>query len=210
MIHILLVEDHEIVRDGLKRIINDTFDLNVKAEASNGIEAIQIASNSIFDLIILDISMPGKNGIEVLKEVKNIHPKTPVLMLSMHEQQQYAIRSFRAGASGYLTKDIASKELVNAINHIYNGNRYISPQVAEILATTLDKNIDKPLHEILSDREYEVMIQIASGFTITDISKRLSLSDKTISTYRSRILKKMNFKNNAELTHYAISQKLTN
>jgi DNA-binding NarL/FixJ family response regulator len=205
----LLVDDHEIVRDGLKRIINDSPNLEVKAEANDGIEAIQHLSNSVFDLVILDISMPGKNGIEVLKESKSIHPKIPVLMLSMHEEKQYAIRSFRAGASGYLTKDIASKELVKAILHIMDGHKYINPQVAEVLATSLDKNVEKPLHSFLSDREYEVMIQIASGFSITDISKRLSLSDKTISTYRTRILKKMNFKNNSELTHYAISQKLT-
>ena len=209
MINILLIDDHEIVRDGLKRIINTSPQMKVVEEAPNGNIAMQHLSSSTFDIIILDISMPGENGIEVLKKIKSYNSKIPVLMLSMHDEEQYAIRSFRAGASGYLTKDIASSKLVQAIRIINDGRKYISPEVAEILASSLDKNIDRPLHEFLSDREYEIMIEIASGYSITNIANRLNLSDKTISTYRARLLKKMNMKNNAELTHYAISKTLT-
>jgi DNA-binding NarL/FixJ family response regulator len=211
MINILLVDDHTIVRDGLKRIINDSSGMKVTAEAENGQIAMEkIWKNKEIDFILLDISMPGKSGLDVLKEIKLHDPDLPVLMLSMHAEEQYAIRTFRAGAAGYINKDAASKSLVGAIRKIHAGGKFISTEVAELLALSLnEKNIDA-IHEQLSDREFQVLTLIASGKSVVDISKELNLSDKTISTYRARILEKMKLKNNAELTHYAISNKLVN
>jgi len=211
MINILLVDDHTIVRDGLKRIINDSSGMKVTAEAENGQIAMEkIWKNKEIDFILLDISMPGKSGLDVLKEIKMHDPDLPVLMLSMHAEEQYAIRTFRAGAAGYINKEAASKLLVGAIRKIHAGGKFISSEVAELLALSLnEKNLDA-IHEQLSDREFQVLTLIASGKSVVDISKELNLSDKTISTYRARILEKMKLKNNAELTHYAISNKLVN
>ena len=211
MINILLVDDHTIVRDGLKRIINDSSGMKVTAEAENGQIAMEkIWKNKEIDFVLLDISMPGKSGLDVLKEIKMHDPDLPVLMLSMHAEEQYAIRTFRAGAAGYINKEAASKLLVGAIRKIHAGGKFISSEVAELLALSLnEKNLDA-IHEQLSDREFQVLTLIASGKSVVDISKELNLSDKTISTYRARILEKMKLKNNAELTHYAISNKLVN
>ena len=209
MINILLVDDHTIVRDGLKRIISESIGMEVIAEAENGQIALDIIyENSSINFVVLDISMPGRSGLDVLKDIKNYNPKLSVLMLSMHAQDQYAIRTLKAGASGYLTKESASELLVEAIQKIHQGGRFISNELAELLVLSLnDKKVDFP-HDQLSDREYQVMILIASGKTIVEISKELVLSDKTISTYRARILEKMNLRTNSEITHYAFLNKL--
>ena len=209
MINILLVDDHTIVRDGLKRIISESIGMEVIAEAENGQIALDIIyENSSINFVVLDISMPGRSGLDVLKDIKNYNPELSVLMLSMHAQDQYAIRTLKAGASGYLTKESASELLVEAIQKIHQGGRFISNELAELLALSLnDKKVDFP-HDQLSDREYQVMILIASGKTIVEISKELVLSDKTISTYRARILEKMNLRTNSEITHYAFLNKL--
>ena len=209
MINILLVDDHTIVRDGLKRIISESIGMEVIAEAENGQSALDlIYENASINFVVLDISMPGQSGLDVLKDIKNYNPKLSVLMLSMHAQDQYAIRTLKAGASGYLTKESASELLVEAIQKIHQGGRFISNELAELLVLSLnDKKVDFP-HDQLSDREYQVMILIASGKTIVEISKELVLSDKTISTYRARILEKMNLRTNSEITHYAFLNKL--
>ena len=209
MINILLVDDHTIVRDGLKRIISESIGMEVIAEAENGQSALDlIYENASINFVVLDISMPGQSGLDVLKDIKNYNPELSVLMLSMHAQDQYAIRTLKAGASGYLTKESASELLVEAIQKIHQGGRFISNELAELLVLSLnDKKVDFP-HDQLSDREYQVMILIASGKTIVEISKELVLSDKTISTYRARILEKMNLRTNSEITHYAFLNKL--
>jgi DNA-binding NarL/FixJ family response regulator len=209
MIKILIVDDHAIVRDGLKRIINGTSGMEVVDEAENGQIALEKIWNKIdIDIVILDISMPGKSGLDVLKEIKSFDSSIPVLILSMHAEDQYALRTLRAGASGYVTKEAASTKLVDAIRKINSGGKFISEEVAELLAFSLDENHTDIPHKQLSDREYQVLTMIASGKTVIEISKELNLSDKTISTYRTRILEKMKMKTNAELTHYAISNKL--
>ena len=200
MIKILIVDDHAIVRDGLKRIINETSGMKVVAEAENGQIALDIIYNKVsIDFVILDISMPGRSGLDILKDIKIYNDEISVLMLSMHAQDQYAIRTLKAGASGYLTKESASTLLVEAIRKIHQGGRFISDNVAELLAMNLNDKKVNFLHEILSDREYQVMIMIASGKTVIKISKELILSDKTISTYRARILEKMKLKSNSEI-----------
>jgi len=209
MINILIVDDHAIVRDGLKRIISESTGMEVIAEAENGQIALDIIyENTSINFVVLDISMPGKSGLDVLKEINNHNAELSVLMLSMHAQNQYAIRTLKAGASGYLTKESASELLVEAIRKIYKGGRFISNEVAELLALNLNENKIEFTHDQLSDREYQVMTMIASGKTIVNISKKLNLSDKTISTYRRRILEKMNLKTNSEITHYAFSNRL--
>ena len=211
MINILLVDDHAIVRDGLKRIISETTGMQVIAEAENGQIALDIIyENPSINFVVLDISMPGLSGLDVLKKIKSHNTELPVLMLSMHAQDQYAIRTLRAGASGYLTKESASILLVEAIRKIHQGGRFITEEVAELLAFNLNDNKFEFAHEQLSDREYQVMNMIASGKTIVEISKELNLSDKTISTYRARILEKMGLRTNAEITNYAFANDLVN
>ena len=208
MINILLVDDHAIVREGLRRLIDDTNNLIVVDEASNGDDAILKIKNHTFDIIILDISMSGKNGIQTLKEIKKHNNSLSVLMLSMHAEEQYAIRAIKAGASGYITKDTASEQLVNAINKIYKGGRYISQEVAELLVKDIYHGEEKKLHEYLSDREFEIFQFIVKGVTSTEIAKNLDISDKTVSTYRTRILKKMNMKSSSDLIYYAIENNI--
>ena len=208
MIKILIADDHAIVREGLKQILSESLDLVVVAEASSGQEVLEKISKNDLDLVVLDIAMPGRGGLDILKEIKTQKPRLPVLMLSMYPEEQYAIRVLKSGASGYLTKESAPSELVMAIRQISQGKKYISPSLAEKLAIDLELSPDKLPHEILSDREYQVMCMIASGKTLKEIADGLSLSIKTISTYRSRILEKMNMKTNAELTHYAIKSNL--
>jgi len=208
MIKILIADDHAIVREGLKQILSESPDLVVVAEASSGQEVLEKISKNDLDLVVLDIAMPGRGGLDILKEIKTQKPRLPVLMLSMYPEEQYAIRVLKSGASGYLTKESAPSELVMAIRQISQGKKYISPSLAEKLAIDLELSPDKLPHEILSDREYQVMCMIASGKTLKEIADGLSLSIKTISTYRSRILEKMNMKTNAELTHYAIKSNL--
>jgi len=208
MIKILIADDHPIVRKGLKDIIKETSDMEVVDEASNGQEVLEKVRKNDFDIVVLDISMPGRNGLEILKELKSEKPEISVLILSVHPEDQYAIRVLKAGASGYLTKDSAPDELISAIRKVSMGRKYVSSALAEKLASALELGDKRPLHETLSDREYEVMCMIASGKTTKEIAKGLFLSVKTVSTYRSRILEKMHMKSNAELTHYAIKNQL--
>jgi two-component system, NarL family, invasion response regulator UvrY len=208
MLRLLVADDHEIVRKGLVKVLAETLQPIKVDEANNGQEALSKVLKSEYDLVVLDIKMPGKSGLDVLKEIKQHKPKLPVLILSMHPEEQFAIRAMRAGASGYLTKECAGDELVLAIRKALKGERYISSTLAEILAGELNIDSGKPLHEILSDREYQVMLMIASGKPVGVIAKELCLSAKTISSYRTNILLKTRMKNNAEITHYAIQNKL--
>jgi len=208
MIRILIADDHSIVRKGLKQILIEEFPDARIEEVNDGIELLNKAREEAWDILISDITMPGRNGLEALKQLKVEYPNIPVLILSMHPEDQYAIRALRAGASGYLTKESASDELVIAVRKILAGKRYITPTLAEKLADSLDHNPDKQLHETLSDREFDVLKLIASGKTITEIADILFLSVTTVSTYRARILWKTQMKTNAELTRYAIQNSL--
>lgn len=208
VIKILIADDHAIVREGLKQILADTHDIVVTGEAENGNDAIKLARQELGHVLLLDISMPDKSGIEVLKQVKKEFPHLAILMLSMHREDLYAIRSLKAGASGYLNKQSAPKELVNAIRLVANGMKYVSPALAQVLAQNVGVDTETPLHETLSDREYQTLTLIASGKSVSDIAKDLALSVKTVSEYRSRLLAKMKLKNSAELTHYAIKHQL--
>ena len=206
---ILIGDDHSVVRRGLKNILNDAFPFAQIEEASDGIELLDKALEQEWSIIISDITMPGKTGIEVLKELKETKPKQPVLILSVHAPEQYAVRTLKAGAAGYLTKESAPDELVKAVQHILSGRKYITSEIAELLVdVNSNEDSNKKLHEILSDREFEVLKLIASGKTVSQIAEILSLSIHTISTYRSRILEKMRMSTNAELTKYAITNQL--
>lgn len=207
-IKILIADDHAIVREGLKQILADSGGIVVAGDAENGNDAIKLAGTIEADVLLLDISMPDKSGIEVLKQVKKETPKLTVLMLSMHREDQYAIRSLKAGAAGYLNKQSAPAELVDAIRQVAAGRKYISPALAQELANQIGDDRNVPPHETLSDREYQTLIMIASGKTVSDIALELSLSVKTISMYRTRLLQKMKLRHNAELTHYAIKNHL--
>ncbi|NQT79584.1 MAG: response regulator transcription factor [Candidatus Aminicenantes bacterium] len=208
MTKILIADDHAVVRKGLKQILAETSDIVAAGEAKNGQEVLEKVRKSDYDIVMLDISMPGRSGIEILKQLKDEKPEVLVLVLSMHPEEQYAVRALKAGASGYLTKDSAPEELIKAIRKISQGGKYITASLAEKLAFDLEIDSEKPLHETLSDREYEVMCKIASGKTIKEIAEELFLSVKTISTYRSRILEKMGMKNNTQLVHYALKNRL--
>jgi two-component system invasion response regulator UvrY len=208
MIKILIADDHTIVREGLKQILAETSDIAVSGEASSGQDTLRKVRSLDFDLILLDISLPGISGLDVLKQIKSLKPKLPILILSMYPEEQYAIRTLRAGASGYLTKESASVELIRAIREVAQGKKYITMSLAEKIAVSWDTQKAGPLHETLSDREYQVLCFIASGKTVKEVSRLLSLSVKTVSTHRSRILKKMDMRNNAQLTHYAIKHNL--
>ena len=208
MLRILVADDHAIVREGLKQILAETSDIVVGGEASDGNQALNQARTAAYDLVLLDIAMPGMNGLEVLKQLKSERPDLPVLMLSMYPEEQFAVRTLKAGASGYLTKQSAPSELIAAIRKVCNGGKYVTSSLAESLAVYLESDSDRPPHELLSDREYEVMLMIASGKTVKMIGKELSLSVKTVSTNRSRALRKMGMKTNAELTYYAIKHGL--
>jgi len=208
MYKILIADDHAIVREGLKQILQDSPNMQVAGEADSGKGTLQIARKGNFDLILLDIAMPDYNGLEVLKELRHEGRKIPILMLSMYPEEQYAIRSLKAGANGYLTKESAPDELIVAIRKVLQGGKYISSSLAEKMATYLETESEKSGHELLSDREYQVMLMIASGKTVTDIAEELMLSPKTISTNRSRALQKMGMKNNSEFTYYAIKEGL--
>ena len=205
---ILLVDDHEVVRDGVKRILDRPGDAITYGESSNGPEALRLVRELDWHLAVLDISLGDGSGLEVLKELKQIRPNLPVLILTMHSEEQYARRAFKAGAAGYVTKDSPRSELAEAVDKVMKGGTYVSRSLAEKLVVYFGNDTERPLHEILSDREFEVMRLIASGKTVTEIAALLSLSDKTISTYRARILEKMEMKNNAELMHYALRNNL--
>ncbi|MDO8281495.1 MAG: response regulator transcription factor [Thermodesulfovibrionia bacterium] len=208
MIKILIVDDHAIVREGLKQILSETSDIVVTDEANNGQEALEKVWHNKYDVVLLDISMPGRNGLEILKQIKHDNKALHVLILSVSPEEQYAVRALKAGASGYLTKESTPNELIEAIRKVSAGKKYVSSSLAERLATHLEAKSEDSLHDSLSDREYEVMCMIASGKAVKEIAENLCLSAKTISTYRSRIMEKMEMKNNAQLTHYAISNRL--
>ena len=205
---VLIADDHNLVRKGLRRILLDTEWITAVDEAKDSKEAVSKASHKDYDVVLLDISFPGRSGIDTLKQLKCLKPTLPVLILSMHPEEQYAVRSIRAGASGYLTKESAPEELVEAIRKVAAGKKYITTSLAETLANGIEEKSEEPLYKSLSDREYQVMCMIASGKTATEIAAALRLSVKTISTHRVRILRKMNMKSNAQLTHYAIKQGL--
>jgi two-component system, NarL family, invasion response regulator UvrY len=207
-IKVLIADDHAIVREGLKQILADTKDIIVAGDAENGLDTIKLVRKGKSDVLLLDISMPDRSGIDVLKQIKKEVPQLAVLMLSMHREDQYAIRSLKAGASGYLNKQSAPAELVNAIRQVAAGRKYISPSLAQELANHIGDDHETPLHETLSDREYQTLIMIASGKAVSEIAAELVLSVKTISMYRSRLLQKMKLRHNAELTHYAIKNHL--
>jgi two-component system, NarL family, invasion response regulator UvrY len=208
MISVLIADDHTVVRQGLKQILSSDAQLRVIGEAANGDEVLSLVKSLRVDALVLDISMPGKNGLDVLKELKRTHPTLPVLVLSMHPEDQFAIRILRAGAAGYVTKESAPDELIGALRKVCSGGKYVSPQLAEKLAIFIEQEQSGPLHEQLSDREYQVLRMLALGKTVSEIADELLLSVKTISTYRTRVLEKMKMTTNAELTRYALQNQL--
>ncbi len=208
MIRVLIADDHPIVREGLKQVIAQGSDMKVVAEALNGQEVLDRVADSEIDVVVLDFSMPGKSGLDVLKDLKRDHPKIPVLILSMHPESELGPRLLKAGASGYMTKESAPAELVNAIRKVHRGGRYVSATLAETLAARLAVGDATTPHESLSDREYQVLCMLAEGKTAQDISAELSLSVKTVRTYRDRIMEKLHLGNDVELTHYAIEHGL--
>ncbi|HZP61579.1 MAG TPA: response regulator transcription factor [Opitutaceae bacterium] len=205
---ILIADDHAVVRQGLKQILAAEFKDAVFGEANDGQQALELAWKENWNVLVLDITMPGQSGLDVLKAIKKSRPKLPVLMLSMHPEDQFAVRMLKIGAAGYMTKESAPAELVGAVKKVMSGGRYVSPALAEKMAAYLAIDVQTPPHERLSDREFLVLRLIASGKTVSLIAKELSLSVKTISTYRTRILEKTGMINSAELTHYAIQNQL--
>jgi two-component system, NarL family, invasion response regulator UvrY len=206
--NILLVDDHSIVREGLKNLIALETDLTVTGEASSGLEAINLVRKNQYDIMVLDISMPDKNGVDTLHDLKHIAPNLPVLILSGYAEAQYALNLIRSGCKGYLSKDADSDEIIKAIRTIANGKRYISSELAELMTKQLSHPSDKQLHETLSSREFQVFFKLAGGLSPTEIGAELNISIKTVSTYRTRILEKMSLKTNADLTYYAIKNDL--
>ena len=208
MIKVLIADDHPLVRRGVRQIISDFPDIEMTGEAGSGSELMTLIQEQTIDVVLLDISMPGRDGLEILKQIKQEFPTVYVLMLSIYPEEQYAIRALKAGAAGYLTKAAAPDELVIAIRKIAAGGRYVTSSLAEKLAANLLKPITELPHKTLSDREYQVFLMLSSGRTVSEIAVELSLSDKTISTYRSRLIEKMGMKTNAELAPYAIMNTL--
>lgn len=207
-IRVLIADDHSIVRRGLKQILSDTDDLVVAGEAEDGVKALHMVRQGEWDVVLMDVSMPDRNGIDALKLIKKEFPKLPVLILSMHPEEHYAVRALKAGAAGYLNKQGAPEQLVHAIRQVAAGKKYVSAAVAEELANAIGEDTEKLPHEKLSDREYQTLCMIASGKTLTQIGQELNLSVKTVSVYRARLLEKMKLKNNAELTHYGLKHGL--
>lgn len=204
MIRIMIVDDHPILRAGLKTLLSEHPDMTVTGEAGSGLEAVKMVQEGDYDIVLLDITMPDMNGVDTLKQLQRHRPTLPVLMLSMHPEEQYAINLLRSGASGYVPKEGAPEQLVTAIQTVMQGRRYVSPSVAELLAADLGGDTNKSPHTTLSEREFQIFCRLAAGQSVSEIGSDLHLSVKTISTYRSRILGKMNMKNNADLTYYAI------
>ncbi len=207
-IHVLIADDHAIVRQGLKQILSETDDLLVTGEAYDGAEALQLARQQKWDVFLLDVSMPNRNGIDTLKHLKKEFPHLPVLILSMHPEEQYAVRALKAGAAGYVTKQSAPEQLVTAIRQVSAGKKYVSPTVAQQLIEALSDNTDKRPHERITDREYQVLVLIATGNTLTQVAEKLNLGVATVSTYRARLLEKMSLKSTAELIRYGLENGL--
>lgn len=208
MIKIIIADDHIIIRAGIKQLLEGAHDMVVAGEASDGQKLIQEIQKNHYDVIVIDISMPGRNGIEIIKQIRASGDKTPILALSYYPEEQFAIRVLKAGACGYMNKDVQPEELVEAIYKVARGGTYVSPAVAEKLAMNINMTQDASPHESLTDREYEVFMKIAGGMTVSEIADEMFLSVKTVSTYRARILEKLNLKNNAEITYYAIRNNL--
>ena len=208
MIKVAIADDHDVIREGIKRILDDTPDIRVMAEAVDGQELLAKVRAKPCDVVILDLTMPGRGGLDALKELRAEHPRLPVLVLSMHADNQYAVRVLKSGAAGYVTKTLASAQLVDAIHKVVGGGKYVTPVVAELLAMDLGNDLEAAPHARLSDREFQVLRLIASGKTVSEIAAELSLSVQTISTYRAHILEKMGLENNAQLTHYALQRHL--
>lgn len=208
MIRILIADDHVLIREGLKKILKEAPDIEVSGEAEDARSIFEQFENQEIDVVVLDISLPGKSGLEILKDIKIRKPDIPVLILSMHPEDRFAIRALKAGASGYITKETAAKELISAIRKVVRGGKYVSATLAERLAFDLEAKTGKPAHELLSDREYQVLCMISTGKTIKEIAQELFLSVSTVNTYRARILDKMNMNTDAELIRYAIQNHL--
>ncbi len=207
-IKLLIVDDHAVVREGLKQIISVTQDMAVVGEAESGLDAIRLSRQLEYHIMLLEIALPDRNGIEVLKQIKKESPQVSVIMFSGHREDQYAIRALKSGASGYLNKQCSTAQIINAIKQVASGLKYISPALAQEMANNLNQEFEGQLHKTLSDREFQTLTMIASGKSVSDIAKELSLSVKTISEYRARLLFKMKLRHNAELTHYAIKNEL--
>lgn len=205
---IIIVDDHELIREGLKKVTARESDIEVIGEASDSDELFQLLDKHEVDIVLLDISLPGRSGIDIITDIKVQAPNTKILILTMHPEDRFAVQALRAGASGYITKNNASKSLVGALRKINDGRKYISSNLAEQLATELEMNYEKPLHESLSTREFEVMRLIVQGKAVKDIADMLSISVNTVASYRARILEKMKMKSNAEMIRYAVEKKI--
>ena len=209
MIRVVIADDHQILREGLKQLLLAAGDLDVVGEAADGYEVLQRIRELDFDVLLLDMSMPGKSGVELIKQVKVEKPKLRILVLSMHEEHQYAVRAIRAGASGYLTKESAASQLTAALRKVAGGGAFITAEVAERLALDAMPHAEGPLHETLSDREFQVFRLLVNGLTVTEIAARLHLSAKTVSTHKARLMEKLQIDSNAELVHYAVKHRLS-
>jgi two-component system, NarL family, invasion response regulator UvrY len=210
MVSILIADDHPLMRQGIRQILADLPDETNIEEAGGANELFQKIDATVFDIIILDISMPGRSGLDILMDIKVKHPSIPVLILSVHSEEQYALRTLKSGASGYLTKDSALEELPRAVKKVLSGGKYITSSLADKMADNLLEGSEKPLHHLLSNREYEVLCKIAEGKNVNIIADELFISEKTVSTYRTRILEKMKMKGNTELIRYALKEGLIN
>jgi two-component system, NarL family, invasion response regulator UvrY len=208
MIHVIIADDHPVVRQGLTRILAEETDMVLAAEAATGQELLDKLDKTVCDVVLLDISMPGRGGLDILAELRRHYPKIPVLVLSVYPEDQFGLRVLKSGAAGYMNKEAACDQLVNAIRKVCSGGKYVSANLAEKIAGDLAADSHLPPHELLSDREYQVMSLLASGKTVSEIARELCLSQKTISTHRARILEKMHMKTNAQLTYYAIRNDL--
>jgi two-component system, NarL family, invasion response regulator UvrY len=208
MIRVFIADDHALFRTGLQQILAKHVDMCIAGEAGTGADALQGIRTSACDVLLLDITMPGRGGLDIIKDVRQEHPDVAILVLSMHPEDQYAIRVLKAGASGYLTKESAADELITAIRKVASGGRYVSASLAERLALSLGGNTEKQPHQMLSEREFQVMHMLATGMKLTEIAGALHLSEKTITTYRARILEKLHLRTNAELVRYAIDHRL--
>lgn len=208
MIHLLIVDDHAIVRHGLRQVVSEAADIEVTAEAGSSQEAVRLLREHHFDMVLLDISLPDKNGIETLKLIKRDKPGLPVIMLTMHAEDEFGVRALKAGASGYVTKQSAHDQLLNAVRQVAAGRRYISQDLAEELVRSIGEPSEKLPHELLSDREFDTLRMLASGKSLSEIAQMFSISPKTVSVYRTRLLEKMRLKNNAEIAHYAVKNGL--